>query len=520
MKKLSLLLALLLAALAGFLLGRGAPPAAHTSAPHSTPDSAPEVWTCSMHPQIRLPGPGDCPLCEMPLVPALSAGGGDGSVPRLELSEHALAMASVETVAIERRPLARELRAVGRIEYNETSLATITPRFDGYAERLFVNFTGVEIRAGDHLIEIYSPELLVAEQELLIALQGGASSALVEVASEKLRLLGLTEDQVAALVEKRETTDRITLYSPISGTVIEKNIVQNQAFSAGEALYRIANLDSVWVYLEIYEYDLAWVRYGQRVRVTAQALPGRTFEGRVTFVEPLVDESTRTVRVPVHVENLDHALKPGMFVTAVLQARLTALGTAAPTGVEGRYTCPMHPQVLSDGPGPCPLCDMDLEQLPGLELAAGGHAHDPADEPAEARFACPMECEEGRVYPGPGRCPECGMRLAPVEPPATGGADERVLAIPVAAVLDSGTRQLAYVEVARGTFEPRELSLGPRAGAFYPVLSGLAEGERVAARGGFLIDSQFQISGQPSLFHPGGLHGDAGHGAHAGHEEH
>jgi len=516
-KTLFVLAVVLLAALVGFLLGRGAAPLAPAAVGAAQPAAAPEVWTCSMHPQIRLDGPGDCPLCEMPLIRAASTGGGDGRVPRLELSAHALAMASVETVAVERRPLARELRAVGRIEYNETSLATITPRFDGYAERLFVNFTGVEIRAGDHLIEVYSPELLVAQQELLIALSGGASGALVEVASEKLRLLGLTEEQIAALIEERKTTDRITLFSPISGTVIEKSIVQNQAFAAGDALYRIANLDSVWVYLEIYEYDLAWVRYGQRVRVSAQALPGRTFDGRVTFVEPLVDENTRTVRVPVHVENADHALKPGMFITAVIQAELTALGTAAPTGVEGRFTCPMHPQVLSEEAGACPLCEMDLEELPGLEQAAGGHAHGDADAPAEPRFACPMECEGERTYTEPGRCPECGMRLTPVAPLAAAVPGEGVLAIPVAAVLDSGTRQLAYVEVARGTFEPRELALGPRAGAFYPVLSGLAEGERVAARGGFLIDSQLQIAGQPSLFHPGGLHGDTGHAAHSGH---
>jgi len=507
----------LLAGLGGFLLGRGAAPAmpANPSAP--APASAPEVWTCSMHPQIRLDGPGDCPLCEMPLVQAASAGGGDGSVPRLELSEHALAMASVETALVERRPLARQLRAVGRIEYNETSLATITPRFDGYAERLFVNFTGVEIRAGDHLIEVYSPELLVAEQELLIALQGGASGALVEVASTRLRLLGLSEEQIANLIEKRVTTDRITLYSPISGTVIEKSIVQNEAFAAGDALYRIANLDSVWVYLEIYEYDLAWVRYGQRVRLTAQALPGRSFDGLVTFVEPLVDENTRTIRVPVHVENVDHALKPGMFVTAVIEAELTALGTAAPTGVEGRFTCPMHPQVLEDAPGACPLCEMELEQLPGRELAAGGHDHGADAPPAEPSFSCPMECEEERTYPEPGRCPECGMRLTPVEPAGAATTGEGVLAIPLAAVLDSGTRQLAYVELSRGVFEARELTLGPRAGEFYPVLAGLVEGERVVARGNFLIDSQLQIAGQPSLFYPGGLHGDA---APAGHEEH
>jgi len=133
----------------------------------------------------------------------------------LTLSDHALAMASVETVAIERRPLSREVRAVGKIEYNESALATITPRVDGYAERLFVNFTGIEINAGDHLAEVYSPELLVAQQELLIALQGGANGPLVGTAKTKLRLLGLTDSQIADLVDNKRVTDRVTLFSPI-----------------------------------------------------------------------------------------------------------------------------------------------------------------------------------------------------------------------------------------------------------------------------------------------------------------
>jgi len=517
-KRLSVLVVVVVVAAASFWLGRSTRPGVAAPAPGArAPAAAPvaEVWTCSMHPQVRLGGPGDCPICEMPLIPAVA--GGSGDAPRLELSEHARAMASVETVAVEKRPLARELGAVGRIEYNETSLATITPRFDGYAERLFVNFTGVEIRAGDHLIEVYSPELLVAQQELLIALQGGASGALVDVSTTKLRLLGLTDEQIGNLIERREPTDHVTLYSPISGTVIEKGIVEKAAFRAGDALYRIANLDSVWVYLEVYEYDLAWVRYGQRVRVTAQALPGRAFDGLVTFVQPLVDEATRAVRVPVHVENRDHALKPGMFVTAVIEARLTAAGVAAATGVEGRYTCPMHPQVLAHVAGECPLCQMPLELVPGAGPAEG-HTHAQGESaptvPAPA-YACEMECEPGKTYPEPGHCPVCGMRLELVAPAAPAAAAEDVLAVPVGAVLDSGTRKLVYVERERGVYEPRELVLGPRAGAWYPVLAGLEVGEHVVVRGNFLVDSQFQLSGQASLFYPGGLHGDAGH-AHDG----
>jgi multidrug efflux pump subunit AcrA (membrane-fusion protein) len=446
----------------------------------------------------------------------------------LTLSDHALAMASVETAAIERRPLSREVRAVGKIEYNESALATITPRVDGYAERLFVNFTGIEINAGDHLAEVYSPELLVAQQELLIALQGGANGPLVETAKTKLRLLGLTNSQITDLADNKRVTDRVTLFSPISGTVIEKSIVEHAAFEAGDPLYRIANLDSVWVYLEIYELELPWIRYGQRVRITAEALPGREFEGLVTFVQPIVNETTRTVRVPVHIENPDHVLKPGMFVSTTIFASLSADGRAAPTGVEGRYSCPMHPQILRDEGGPCPACGMPLEQIPGSAAGAppsdehAGHgaaaqSHTASNDarvnaaPAATQYFCPMKCEGEKTYDQPGRCPVCNMRLKEVAPEATRdgqGANgvDGLVSVPVSAVLDSGTRRIVYIERSRGTFEPREVTLGPRAGGYYPVLKGLEAGERVVTRGNFLIDSQFQVTGHPSLFYPGGLH--------------
>jgi Cu(I)/Ag(I) efflux system membrane fusion protein len=519
-------LIVLVAAGAGYLLGSArsgsggrsnGPGASQGMA--DAPSTAKQVYTCSMHPQVRLDQPGNCPICEMPLIPAASATTAAGEAPMLQLSEHAISMASVETVAIERRPLSRDLRAVGRIEYNESSLATITPRVDGFAERLFVSFTGVEIRKGDHLAEVYSPELLVAQQELLIAMQSGTGNSLAEVAKTKLRLLGLTDQQVADLVEKKQTTDRVTLYSPISGTVIEKSIVEKASFKAGDALYRIANLDSVWVYLEIYEYDLPWVRYGQQVRITAQAIPGRTFDGAVTFVQPVVNEQSRTVRVPVYVDNKDHTLKPGMFVTALIAAELTSEGRAAPTGVEGRFSCPMHPQVLADVAGACPICQMPLEKIPDGKSAVVPEQHAAHDTPAPAaplsaaaKYFCPMKCEGEKTYEQPGRCPVCNMKLkeAPAKP-ALVAKGSGVLAVPVSAVLDSGTRQIVYIEKSRGLFEPRELTLGPRAGEYFAVLAGLAEGERVVTRGNFLIDSQFQVTGHPSLFYPGGLHASMGH---------
>jgi Cu(I)/Ag(I) efflux system membrane fusion protein len=465
----SSLVVLLGAVGAAFVAGRSSRPAAPDAAVGAAVEPrAGRVYTCSMHPHVRMDKPGRCPICGMPLVEDKSAtrqpaGGG---APSLQLSEHALAMANVETAPVERRALSRRLRAVGKVQYNESALATVTARVDGYVERLFVNFTGVEIKAGDHLAEVYSPALFVAQQELLLALRDGLTEA-VELSRTKLKRWGLTDGQVADIIRDRKTTDLVTLYSPISGTVIEKSVVQNSAFKAGDVLYRVANLDTVWVYLDVYEYDLAWVRYGQRVELTAEALPGQTFGGVVTFVQPVLDEQSRTVRVPVHVDNAGHALKPGMFVSAVVSAELGPDGRAAPTGVEGKFSCAMHPQVVRDGPGKCPICEMELVRVPGVPAGA-------ATRPA---------------------------------PP---------LAVPATAVLDSGTRQIVYVERGRGRDEPREDTLGPRGDEFVAVLGGLEEGERVATRGGFLIDSQFQITGRPSLLYPGGLAAGAGAHRHGG----
>jgi len=356
------------------------------------------IYTCSMHPQVRVAGPGLCPFCRMPLVPATSVSPGTGEGPTVTLSPRDVAMARVETVPIERRRLDHEVRSVGRVEYNETSLATITARVDGYAERLFVNFTGVEVRAGDHLVEIYSPELVVAQQELMVATEAGRSGALVQSTAEKIRRLGLTAGQVEDLIEHRRVTERLTLLSPIAGTVIERNVTTQGAFKAGDVLYRIANLDTLWAYVEVYESQLPLLRYGQRVSLTAEAVSGRTFEGLVTFVTPLVDEKSRTVRAPVHIDNTDHVLKPGMFV------------------------------------------NVELERA-----RAGG------------------------------------------------------IVVPDSAVIDTGTRQLVFVEKAPGHFEPREVKVGLRAEGKAVLAAGVEAGERVAAAANFLLDSESRLRGSASV---------------------
>jgi Cu(I)/Ag(I) efflux system membrane fusion protein len=312
-------------------------------------------------------------------------------------------------------------------------------------------------------VEIYSPDLLVAQQELLVALDSQRNASLVESAKRKLLLWGLTQEQVDDLVRDKKVSDRITLFSPIRGTVTEKFVVQKAMVKPGEMLYRLANLESVWVYLDVYEYELPWVQYGQMVEIKSEAIPGQSFSGRVWFISPVLDEETRTVKVLLNINNTEHKLKPGMYVSAVARAELLADGKAAPTGVEGQWSCPMHPLVVLPQGGECPVCKMSLVQIPGA----------PADSKPD------------------------GERL--------------LLSVPVTAVLDSGVRKLVYVERSKGRFAPVEIVTGPRTDDSYPVLSGLSEGDRVVTRGNFLLDSQFQIRGLPSLFYEEGQAAVAGH---------
>ena len=436
----------------------------------SAAEATGQIWTCSMHPQVRMAKPGKCPICSMPLIPAkpvakpaTTNATAAASESMLGLSEHARAMASVETAAVQRRKMSREIRVVGKVQYNETALANITTRVEGYVERLFVDYTGIEIKAGDHLVEIYSPDLLVAQQELLIALDSQRNSILVESAKRKLLLWGLTQEQVDDLVLRKKVSDRITLFSPIHGTVTEKMVVQKAMVKPGEMLYRLANLESVWVYLDIYESELPWVQYGQMVEIKSEALPGQSFSGRVWFISPVLNEETRTVKVLLNINNTERKLKPGMYVSAVIRAELLSDGKPAPTGVEGQWSCPMHPLVIQPQGGECPVCKMALVQIPGTPSGAKPDS------------------------------------------------EQLLLSVPVTAVLDSGVRKLVYVEKAKGQFSPVEIVTGPRTDDSYPVLSGLSDGDKVAVRGSFLLDSQFQVQGLPSLFYPQGQAVVSGH---------
>ncbi|MHB8861720.1 MAG: efflux RND transporter periplasmic adaptor subunit, partial [Pirellulaceae bacterium] len=448
-----------------------------------------QVWTCSMHPQIRMDHKDICPLCGMDLTPVdAQQDPWEAEEPgvRLALTENGQRMARVQTMEVRTRALSKDLRTVGRVEFDETSVAYIAARINGRVDQVYADFPGTVVRQGEHLVEIYSPDLLSTQQEFLNALRAERSGqrdygvALSAASRRRLLLWGITEEQVDALAKSGQAQDHLVVYAPMGGTVIEKNIRPGQYVKEGDTLYMIADLNRVWLVLEVYESELSWVRMGQSVQVTLESDPHQPLMGTVAFIEPVLTNASRTVRVRVIVENRDARLKPGMYVQALMQIPILSDGRVPPTGREGKYACPMHPYALSDLPGECEFCRMPLELVPNGPEVAG--------------------------------TPKTAATLVS-SPPASESAENpsppfMVLAVPADAVLTTGQRQLVYVEKEPGRYLLVEPKLGPRAGDYYPVLSGLSEGDRVVTRGNFLLDSQYQITGRTSLLYPGGSTGE------------
>ena len=477
--KWSALAAAILAAFAvGYLVRWGCAPAPNApakgvSATEEHAHAEPTVWTCSMHPQIRRSKPGLCPICGMKLIPVETGAAEGGGAPRLAVSEEAARLMEVETAPVERRFVTAEVRMVGKVEYDETRLAYITAWVPGRLDRLFVDYTGVPVKKGDHMVYLYSPELLSAQEELIQALEAiknlersgigivrETAAATVDATREKLRLLGLTPEQIAEVERTGKAADHVTIYAPAGGIVVHKNALEGMYVDTGTRIYTIADLSEVWVKLDAYESDLSWLRYGQKVAFESVAYPGEAFTGTIAFIDPVLDEKTRTVKVRVNAANPDGKLKPGMFVRAVVRSEVATGGRVMAPELTGKWICPMHPGVVKNQAGTCDICGMPLVTAKSLGCVAA--------EPTDA---------------------------------------DRPLVIPTSAPLITGTRAVVYVEVpgaAKPTFEGREIVLGPRAGQWYLVREGLAEGERVVIRGNFKIDSALQIQAKPSMMSPEG----------------
>lgn len=468
----SILLVVLGFAVAWWVKPTGSDSASDSTEVASTDSSEATIWTCSMHPQIRRNGPGDCPICGMDLVPVRESSGG---VRTISISNDAKKLMNVEVTPVVSKYVPAKVRMVGIVAYDETRMAHITAWVPGRLERMFVDFTGIEVKQGDHMVEIYSEQLYTAQQELLSALdrdQPRTSSRfveplnLLESAREKLRRLGLSAEQIREIEQRGTASETVTINSPVGGVVVQKLRQEGDRVQTGDRIYSVADLNHLWVMLDAYESDLAWLRYGQDVEFTTEAYPGETFHGRIAFIDPVLNESTRTVKVRVNVDNSDGRLKPEMFVRAIVRSQVAAGGRVLDPALAGKWISPMHPEIVKDEPGNCDICGMPLVRAESMGYVTA--------EPTESA---------------------------------------KPLVVPASAVLLTGTRAIVYVQVPgaeKPTYEGREIVVGPRAGDHYLVKSGLSEGDLVVTNGNFKLDSALQIAAKPSMMTPQGG-GGGGH---------
>jgi Cu(I)/Ag(I) efflux system membrane fusion protein len=401
---------------------------------------------CPMHPSVVRAEPANCPICGMHLsrrakgeAAALPA----GVVARVALGPQRVALAGIAVAEVAYRDLAREIRAVGAIAPDERRVARIAARVAGRIERLHVSSAGERVAAGAPIVDLYSPDLASAQQEYLTAraraaAPGADSTArwLVDAARERMRLWGLTDDQILALERRGVVRPTLAVLAPLGGQVTRLAARVGQYVSQGTELCAVADLARLWAEVQVDETDLFEVRAGQRVSILTVGTAGPPIEGTVRFVEPAIDPDTRRALVRVEVANDGLELLPGAYV----EARIRVGEAVAPAGADRvKYICSMCPEV------------------------------------AEA---------------APGRCPTCGMNLVRVEAPAGGG----VLAVPESAIVDTGARRLVYLEREPGVFDAVAVEVGPPSGGFREVRAGLAPGDRVVTQGAFLVDAEVRLN--------------------------
>lgn len=301
-----------------------------------------KYWVSPMDPGYVSDKPGKAP-CGMDLVPVYEEEAGAAKEGTIAVDPNILQSMGVRLATAESKPLSRTIRTVGRVTYDERRLYQVTTKISGWVERLHVKATGDPIRRGQPLLSLFSPELVSAQKELLLAqknlqnleksdfpeLKEGARR-LLEAARQRLRNWDIPETQIAELQRTGEVKRDLTLNSPAHGIVVKRLVTQGQMIQAGMPLLEVADLLSVWVEADIYEYELPWVKVGQPAHMTLSYLPGRTFHGQVNYVYPFLKEATRTARVRLVFPNPDLRLKPDMFAQVELTVPSAEATVVAP----------------------------------------------------------------------------------------------------------------------------------------------------------------------------------------------
>ncbi|WP_165074697.1 efflux RND transporter periplasmic adaptor subunit [Paludisphaera rhizosphaerae] len=462
--------------------------------------TADHEFYCPMHPTVVQPTAGSCPICGMPLSKRVK--GAETPLPagvlsRLTLAPDRIAQAGVKTVAASYVPLTETVATVGTVEIDERRLRRIASRTKGLArvEKLHVDFTGVRVEAGQPLAEVYSPELYQAMQEMLLHQRTAQASPagnrvlgdpqnLVRLAADKLKLWGITQEQIDRILKDGKADYRLPILSPIGGVVVRKGVVEGDYVAEGQALFEVADLSHIWVKAQVYENQFALVREGQAVHATVEAYPGEVFSGRVAFIDPVLNPQTRTAVVRYDLDNPNLRLKPGMFASVTLETPIAdAPAFRERIARANAGAAKLHKAVLTaEEQEKCLVTDAKL-----------GSMGDPLPVEVDGRklWICCASCES-KIKTTPARY-LARLEAVPVD---------AVLAVPESAVIDAGSRKVVYIEAEPGVFEGREVVLGPISNSRYPVLEGLKPGDRVAASGAFLIDAETRLNpraaGQPS----------------------
>jgi Cu(I)/Ag(I) efflux system membrane fusion protein len=362
------------------------------------------------HAPGSMPGmPGMAPQGE----PEKTAGEAQAEAPTVEISPEKQQLIGVKIATVSMRPLNKVIKTVGRIEYDERMLRTVNTKVEGWIEKLYIDYTGRYVQKGEPMAELYSPELLATQEEYLSILKwrGGKGTetptgamisrdaeALVEAARKRLQRFDISDAQIRELEQTGKARRTLIIYSPTNGYVVQKMALQGMRVMPGEKLFDVADLSTVWVIADIYEYELSSIRVGETASISLSYIPGKEFKSKIDYVYPTLSGETRTARVRFSIPNPDGRLKPQMFSTVEIKINL-------------------------------------------------------------------------------------GSKLA----------------VPDDAVIDTGARQIVYVDKGEGYFEPREVMLGLRAQGYREVLMGLKAGEKVAASAAFLVDSEAQLKGVKPL---------------------
>jgi len=492
-------------------------------------DYSEQLYTCGMHPNVIQKGPGECPICHMKLTPLKQSGesgaaaqtgpqerkvlywrapmdpsyisdspgkspmgmdlvpvysdeGQSAAGKSITIDPVTVQNMGIRTTTVRRGPLVKTIRTVGRVDYDEQTVTFMDTKFDGWIEKLHVDETGIQVEKGEPLFEVYSPKLYAAQEEYLAALRGVERLAdstlaeareqarqLVEAAEVQLKYFDISDEQIGDLRRRGEIKKTLTIHSPARGIVTEKMALAGMYVKPGMRLFTIADLSRVWVLVDIYEYQLPWVRIGQEATMTLPYISGRDFTGRVVYIYPYLEKQTRVVKVRLEFENPALELKPEMYANVMLHADLDRsallipreayidsgtrkvtfvaldagkyqprdiqVGVEAEDGmVEVRYGLDEGERIVTSGQfmldAESKLKEAIAKMLEAQERDEGTEArrhegHMPAGGiPTDAKYACPMETHPDQTDPSeqgaffssePGRCAWCGMALKPLE---------------------------------------------------------------------------------------------------------